>query len=397
MAKPKLLLVIPIYNEEEQIESSMRKLFDYATTNLLDYEWKVLVGDNASKDKSAEIYQRLTKENPERFGYSRVDKKGRGLNLKNVWLNQDFDYSIYMDCDLSTDVKHIKKMIDVLRNGQADLAIGSRLAKGAKVVGRKKLRELTSRVYVLIIKIIASTRITDYQCGFKSITKKWAMKVLPHVEDNTWYFDTELILLTEKSGHKIYEEPVFWTDDPGTTVKIWKTAMDDLKGLYRTLKQKKWLDLANTSVDKKKYASTLFDFIMQFAKFFIIGGLSFILNWSLMVGFQLLFNRIVLFSIGTIEVKTYLAGSIFAYILSAIFNYFANRKFTFGHTTKKIAKQISVFFIVSCVGLLLNSILVYLFVEKVGISSFWVTPLAAAIVLFWNFFGQRTFAFKKSK
>ncbi|MEI6462377.1 MAG: GtrA family protein [bacterium] len=397
MAKPKLLLVIPIYNEEEQIESSMRKLYDYATSNLTDYDWKVLVGDNASKDKSPEIYQRLTKENPERFGYARVDKKGRGLNLKNVWLNEDYDYSIYMDCDLSTDIKSIKKMIDVLRNGQADLAIGSRLAKGAKVVGRRKLRELTSRVYVGIIKLLASTRITDYQCGFKSITKKWAMKVLPHVEDNTWYFDTELILLTEKSGHKIYEEPVFWTDDPGTTVKIWKTATDDLKGLNRTLKQKKWLELANTSVDKVKYATTFFDFIIQFLKFFIIGGLSFLINWGIMVGIQLILNRDVLFTISNTEVRVYLVASIVGYILSAVFNYIANRRFTFGSKTKKVAKQITSFFIINLIGLVLNSVLVSLFVERMHISTFWVTPLAAAIVLFWNFFGQRTFAFKNAK
>jgi cellulose synthase/poly-beta-1,6-N-acetylglucosamine synthase-like glycosyltransferase len=301
--KPKLLLMLPIYNEEEQLESSMRTVFDYASKNLTEYEWRVHVGDNASKDRSKEIYTKLHNENPTRFTFRTLDKKGRGLNLRESWLKEDYDIAIYMDVDLSSDINAIKDMVDHIRDRKADLSIGSRLLPTSKVIGRKLLREITSRGYVFIIKTLASTKISDFQCGFKAISKELALKIVPEVEDNTWYFDTELILLTEKSGYKVYECPVRWTDDPGSTVNVWKTAIEDLKGLYRTLKQKKWLRITSNEEVKKKYSSTLFEFLMQFSKFFFIGGVSLLINWGVMLLTQRVIHAEVVFSIGDTQIK----------------------------------------------------------------------------------------------
>ena len=392
--KPKLLLMLPIYNEEEQLESSMRTVFDYATKNLSEYDWRVHVGDNASKDKSKEIYTKLHNENPTRFTFRTLDKKGRGLNLRDSWLKEEYDIAIYMDVDLSSDINAVKNMVDQIRDRKADLSVGSRLLPASKVIGRKLLREITSRGYVFIIKTLASTKISDFQCGFKAISKELALKIVPEVEDNTWYFDTELILLTEKSGYKVYECPVRWTDDPGSTVKVWKTATDDLKGLYRTLKQKKWLRLAINEEVKKKYKSTLFDFLIQFSKFFFIGGVSLLINWGVMLLTQRVIHMEVVFSIGDTQIKDYMIGAVLGFIVSAIANYFLNKKFTFNNKLKAYGKQMTKFFMVSIIGLILNTAITILLVERVGVSPTIVTPLAAAIVLFWNYFGHRVFTFK---
>lgn len=392
--KPKLLLMLPIYNEEEQLEASMRTLFDYATKNLSEYEWRVHVGDNASKDRSKEIYTRLHNENPTKFTFRTLDRKGRGLNQRESFLKEDFDIAIYMDVDLSSDINAIKDMVDHIRDRKSDLSIGSRLLPTSKVVGRKLLREITSRGYVFIIKTLASTKISDFQCGFKAISKDLALKIVPEVEDNTWYFDTELVLLTEKSGYKIYECPILWTDDPGTTVNVVSTAIEDLKGLYRTLKQKKWLKLALSEEVKKKYKSTLFDFLMQFSKFFFIGGVSLLINWGVMLLTQRVIHMEVVFSFGDTQIKDYMIGAVLGFIVSAIANYFLNKKFTFNNKLKAYGKQMTKFFMVSIIGLILNTAITILLVERVGVPPTIVTPLAAAIVLFWNYFGHRVFTFK---
>ena len=392
--KPKLLLMLPIYNEEEQLEASMRTLFDYATKNLSEYEWRVHVGDNASKDRSKEIYTRLHNENPTKFTFRTLDRKGRGLNQRESFLKEDFDIAIYMDVDLSSDINAIKDMVDHIRDRKSDLSIGSRLLPTSKVVGRKLLREITSRGYVFIIKTLASTKISDFQCGFKAISKDLSLKIVPEVEYNTWYFDTELVLLTEKSGYKIYECPILWTDDPGTTVNVVSTAIEDLKGLYRTLKQKKWLKLAISEEVKKKYKSTLFDFLMQFSKFFFIGGVSLLINWGVMLLTQRVIHMEVVFSFGDTQIKDYMIGAVLGFIVSAIANYFLNKKFTFNNKLKAYGKQMTKFFMVSIIGLILNTAITILLVERVGVPPTIVTPLAAAIVLFWNYFGHRVFTFK---
>jgi putative flippase GtrA len=316
------------------------------------------------------------------------------LNLRESWLKEDYDIAIYMDVDLSSDINAIKDMVDHIRDRKADLSIGSRLLPTSKVIGRKLLREITSRGYVFIIKTLASTKISDFQCGFKAISKELALKIVPEVEDNTWYFDTELILLTEKSGYKVYECPVRWTDDPGSTVNVWKTAIEDLKGLYRTLKQKKWLRITSNEEVKKKYSSTLFEFLMQFSKFFFIGGVSLLINWGVMLLTQRVIHAEVVFSIGDTQIKDYMIGAVLGFIVSAIVNYFLNKKFTFNNKLKAYGKQMTKFFMVSIIGLILNTAITILLVEQVRVSPTIVTPLAAAIVLFWNYFGHRVFTFK---
>lgn len=135
-------------------------------------------------------------------------------------------------------------MIQPLVAGEAGVAIGSRLAKGAKTTRGLK-REFISRCYNNIIKWTSGTKFSDAQCGFKAIRRDVAAKFLPKIKDNEWFFDTELLIKTERAGVPIHEQPVIWIEDTDSRVKIVKTAVDDLKGLYRVnreLDKRSWLE-----------------------------------------------------------------------------------------------------------------------------------------------------------
>lgn len=238
MLKTKIKIVLPVYNEEKELEENLLKLGDFVSKNLADYEVKIVIADNASTDETSKIAKKLVNQN-NHVSLFRLEEKGRGRAVKNVWGMNDADIYIYMDIDLSTDLKHLPNLINSLKC-DFDLAIGSRLLDNSKIIGRTIKREILSRVYNFLIKILFQTKFSDAQCGFKAISQKAARELLPKIKDNEWFFDSELLIIAEKSGYKIYEEPVVWVDNPGSTVRVLKTVTGDLKGLLRLLITKPW-------------------------------------------------------------------------------------------------------------------------------------------------------------
>ena len=234
--KPTVEIVLPVYNEEDELEAHTLKLRKFVDTQT-NYSWDITIADNASNDSAASIGEKLAKKNG--INYVRIAKKGRGRAVKQLWLESKADIVMYMDIDLSTDLKHLTPLVKALTLG-ADIAIGSRLLPGSEVEKRELRREFISRAYNLMIKILFMTRFSDAQCGFKGMTKKATMELIPHIEDNDWFMDTELLVIAEKSGYKIYEEAVRWVDTPGSTVRVLPTAMGDIKGLVRLWKTRPW-------------------------------------------------------------------------------------------------------------------------------------------------------------
>ena len=165
----------------------------------------------------------------------RLEQKGRGRALHAVWSASDAPVLAYMDVDLSTDLAALAPLVAPLISGHSDLAIGTRLGRGARVVRGAK-REIISRCYNLILKSTLAARFSDAQCGFKAIRADVAARLLPHVADTGWFFDTELLVLAERSGLRIHEVPVDWVDDPDSRVDIVATATADLKGIGRLLR-----------------------------------------------------------------------------------------------------------------------------------------------------------------
>lgn len=231
-------IVIPVYNEEIQLPESIHKLVKFLEHNFTDKKWRITISDNASVDKTPDVARALCNEDS-RINYFRLEQKGRGRALKKTWEKAQAKVVAYMDVDLSTHIKHIPELINTLLDSQADIAIGSRLLKKSRI-NRSLKREIISRIYNLIIKMMHHTNFSDAQCGFKSIRHEIFFKLRPLINNNEWFFDSEMLIIGEKMGFKIHEIPVEWSEDMGSTVKIIPTAMEDLRGLWRLFKTKPW-------------------------------------------------------------------------------------------------------------------------------------------------------------
>ena len=223
-------VTVPVYNEEKVLEQSVRVLHSYLTDNL-PFQFVITIADNASTDGTFGIAQRMRTELP-RVRAVHLDRKGRGLALRHVWGSSEADIVAYMDADLSTGLDAFLPLIAPLLSGHSDLSVGSRLAHGAQVV-RSPKREIISRVYNLLLRTVLSARFSDAQCGFKAGRTEVIRALLPAVEDDAWFFDTELLMLAQRKGLRIYQVPVTWTEDPDSSVEIVRTALADLRGMAR--------------------------------------------------------------------------------------------------------------------------------------------------------------------
>ena len=229
-AAPVLDVVVPVHNEQHTVGACVRRLHAHLVQTF-PYPFRITVADNASTDGTAAVARGLVAELPG-VALVELEQKGRGRALKQVWLASDAPILAYMDVDLSTDLDALWPLVAPLMSGHSDLAIGSRLARGARVVRGLK-REVISRCYNLVLRGALGARFSDAQCGFKAIRADVAAELLPMVQDPTWFFDTELLVLAERSGLRIAEVPVDWYDDPDSRVDVVATALDDLRGVRR--------------------------------------------------------------------------------------------------------------------------------------------------------------------
>jgi putative flippase GtrA len=227
---PQIEVVIPVFNEEAVLAESVHRLHRYLTAEL-PFTWRIVVADNASIDATPAIAARLARELPG-VGVLRLEEKGRGRALRAAWSASRAQVVCYMDVDLSTDLRGLMPLVAPLLSGHSDLAIGTRLAHGARVVRGPK-RELISRGYNAILRTTLRARFTDAQCGFKAVRADVLGRLVGDVRDEGWFFDTELLVLAQRRGLRIHEVPVDWVDDPDSRVDIARTAWDDLRGVAR--------------------------------------------------------------------------------------------------------------------------------------------------------------------
>jgi putative flippase GtrA len=229
-ARPLVEVVVPVHNEQRTLEASIWRLHGYLSAHF-PFAFRITVADNASTDATWRLARKLAEQLP-RVRAVHLDQKGRGRALRQVWSGSDADVVAYMDVDLSTGLEALLPLVAPLLSGHSDLAIGSRLARGAAVV-RGPRRELVSRCYNLLLRATLRARFSDAQCGFKAGRADVVRALLPAVQDQAWFFDTELLLLAERSGLRIHEVPVDWVEDPDSRVDVLRTALDDLRGMVR--------------------------------------------------------------------------------------------------------------------------------------------------------------------
>jgi len=230
MRAPEIDVVVPVHDEQVALERSIRRLHGFLSAGF-PFTWRIVIADNASSDATPQIAAALAAELPA-VELLRLERKGRGRTLRAAWSASRARVACYMDVDLSTDLRALLPLVAPLLSGHSDVAIGTRLAHGARVV-RGPRRELVSRAYNGVLRTTLRARFSDAQCGFKAVRREALDLLLGEVRDDGWFFDTELLVLAQRRGLRIHEVPVDWVDDPDSRVRIVRTAIDDLKGVAR--------------------------------------------------------------------------------------------------------------------------------------------------------------------
>jgi len=311
---PDVEIVVPVHDEEDDLARSIRLLHSYLRTSF-PFTFRITIADNASTDGTWAIAQSLADGLPG-VRAVRLEEKGRGRALRAVWSSSDATVLAYMDVDLSTDLAALLPLVAPVLSGHSDLAIGTRLSRSARVVRGPK-RELISRCYNRLLRLSLAARFSDAQCGFKAIRADRARALLPHVHDTGWFFDTELLVLAERSGLRIHEVPVDWVDDPDSRVDIVATAVADLRGVARMARGLATGRIPAARLREEFGASRATPgFASQVLRFAAIGVFSTVVYVALYLG-----------------LRTFLpapAANALSLLLTAIGNTAANRRFTFG-------------------------------------------------------------------
>lgn len=231
-----LSIVIPVYNEEKILEDSITKIRNFSIKNMSNYKWGIIIANNASTDNTLKIAKKLSKKY-NNVGFIHLNKKGRGRALRKAWTESNSDILCYMDVDLSTDLGALPNLIKAIDEGY-DVVTGSRFLPDSKVE-RKLKREILSRGYNSLLKLILNVKFKDAQCGFKAVNKRIVKEIIPLIKNNEWFFDTELLVLSEKKGYKIKEIPVKWTEDKDSKVRTAQTSFNYIKSIFRLRKELK--------------------------------------------------------------------------------------------------------------------------------------------------------------
>jgi glycosyltransferase involved in cell wall biosynthesis len=310
-ADPVVEITVPVYNEEHVLADSVAELHAYLVDHF-PFRWRILIADNASTDETLPVARRLA-ERYDEVDVLHLDQKGRGRALRAAWSTSDADVVAYLDVDLSTGLPALLPLVAPLVSGHSDLAVGSRLSSGS-AVARGPKRELISRCYNLLLRMIFAVRFRDAQCGFKAVRASVARRLLPAVRDDEWFFDTELLLLAEHNGLRVHEVPVDWIDDPDSRVNVRATAMGDLRGVRRMM----WTFLrggGNVDLGPDEREPLRDDFGRQAVTFGLIGTFSTLVSLALFLALR--------DELGAV------AANFVGFSLTTIGNFWAHRRFTF--------------------------------------------------------------------
>ncbi len=205
------IVIIPTYNEKENVEAMIRKVFS------LPQAFDVLIIDDGSPDGTASIVKELQKEFPNQLFIE--ERKGKlGLGTAYIhgfkWsLNRNYEYTFEMDCDFSHNPEDLMKLYNACAKADADLAIGSRYIKGVNVVNWPMGRILMSYYASAYVRFITGLNIRDTTSGFKCYTKKVLSTIdLNKIKFKGYAFQIEMKFAATKLGFNVVEIPIIFTD-----------------------------------------------------------------------------------------------------------------------------------------------------------------------------------------
>jgi len=233
----KIDIVIPVYNEAPILRKNVSRVVSFLELDSAYKDYKVIIVDNGSRDKTFEIAQELAVQYA-KVNVIHLNQKGRGRALRKAWQESEADIVSYMDADLSTDLEAMHKLFNAIIIDGYDIAVGFRLSSVFRVK-RTLVRSFLSYGYNLLIKIIWRIKeLPDVQCGFKALTKNAADAIVPKIENQNWFFDTELLILAYRRRCKIKFIPVKWEERLNGKVKILDTVFEDIVGIVKLLIKK---------------------------------------------------------------------------------------------------------------------------------------------------------------
>jgi len=214
-------VVLPAYNEAKRLENAVRKVEEYLKK--LGYDYEIIIAEDGSTDGTDEIARRLARDNPRIRHIHSDERLGRGRALTRAFKEAKGNIVVYMDVDLSTDLEHLKELINAILDSY-DVATGSRLVEGSKTK-RPLKRDIASRGYNFLVRLLLRSKIHDHQCGFKAFRKDAILKISEKVRDTHWFWDTETLVVAQRLGYSVKEIPVRWVHGGDTKVRFGKDVL----------------------------------------------------------------------------------------------------------------------------------------------------------------------------
>ena len=235
-----LSIIIPIYNEQDRIENTIKKITDYLS--IKNYYYEIILVNDGSSDDTANIINNIKinlKRNIKNYNILILNNNknmGKGFSVRKGILSAKGNYILFSDADLSTPIDELENLIKYLQNGY-NIAIGSRGLKDSKIIIRQnKGREYMGKLFNIFVKLITKLKYSDTQCGFKCFDRKAVDSIFPYLKINDFSFDVEILYLAEKLGLKVKEAPIHWANSVNSKVRITKDPINMFMGLLKIRK-----------------------------------------------------------------------------------------------------------------------------------------------------------------
>lgn len=231
-----LTILVPSYNEAKIIDGSLKKISSFLSKK--EYLWEIVVVNDGSSDSTAVIVAKAKNSGIRLINYE--INRGKGGALKEGIKNSAGKFIIFTDVDLSVPIETVDQFLKELERGDADVVIGTRKIKTAKVlVHQPWLRENLGKGFTFITRIITGVKVSDFTCGFKGFSSESAKKIFENSRLARWAYDAEILFLAKKYGYKISEIPVTWINRKDTRVRLGNAVITSFIDLIK-LKLNDW-------------------------------------------------------------------------------------------------------------------------------------------------------------
>ena len=212
-------VVLPAYDEEDTLEHTVGETLDTLAGFLPEGSFEVLIAEDGCTDRTPEIAARIAREDDRVRHFHSPERLGRGKALERAFERADGDVVAYLDTDLATDMRHLEELIESVHAGGADVATGSRWIPGHEA-DRPMNRSIPSRGFNVLARLVLRSTLRDHQCGFKAFDREALLAILEDVEDDHWFWDTEVLVRAQRAGYDVREFPVEWTPKGDTKVDL---------------------------------------------------------------------------------------------------------------------------------------------------------------------------------